>query len=141
MQRAGTCKHFNGMGLDHGKTCEAGVNYRAHVGGLDLGWCTRAPCIREGRARSTGEIVPCALYLEPTGEEIAASKAESEAHFETFKLSFPLIARVKKMQKGRNWSGVEECPACKGLLHLSHAASNGHVHGKCETENCLNWME
>ena len=36
---------------------------------------------------------------------------------------------------------VIECPVCKGRLHLSQSSYNGHVHGHCETENCLNWME
>ena len=36
---------------------------------------------------------------------------------------------------------VIECPACKGRLHLSQAAYNGHVWGKCETEGCVSWME
>lgn len=36
---------------------------------------------------------------------------------------------------------VVECPACKGRLHLSIAAYNGHVHGKCETDGCVAWME
>lgn len=36
---------------------------------------------------------------------------------------------------------VIECPVCKGRLHLSQSAYNGHVHGKCETEGCVSWME
>lgn len=36
---------------------------------------------------------------------------------------------------------VIECPKCKGRLHLSQAAYNGHVHGHCETKGCVSWME
>lgn len=36
---------------------------------------------------------------------------------------------------------VIECPACKGRLHLSQSGYNGHVHGHCETEGCVSWME
>ncbi len=36
---------------------------------------------------------------------------------------------------------VVECPICKGRLHLSQSAYNGHCHGKCETDNCVSWME
>jgi len=36
---------------------------------------------------------------------------------------------------------VIECPQCKGRLHLSQAAYNGHVHGHCETKGCVSWME
>jgi hypothetical protein len=28
-----------------------------------------------------------------------------------------------------------------GWLHLSQSAYNGHVHGKCETDDCVSWME
>lgn len=36
---------------------------------------------------------------------------------------------------------VVKCPICDGKLHLSQSSYNGHVHGKCETEGCLSWME
>lgn len=36
---------------------------------------------------------------------------------------------------------VIECPKCKGRLHLSQSSYNGHVHGRCETEDCVSWME
>ena len=36
---------------------------------------------------------------------------------------------------------VVECPVCKGRLHLSQSAYNGHVHSKCETRGCLSWTE
>ena len=39
------------------------------------------------------------------------------------------------------WQDMVECPVCKGKLHLSHAAVNGHVWGKCETAGCVEWME
>ena len=48
--------------------------------------------------------------------------------------------RVKgKPPKDR--TGVVECPICKGQLHLSQSAYNGHVWGKCETADCIAWME
>ncbi len=37
--------------------------------------------------------------------------------------------------------GKIECPKCKGELNYSRAKSNGHVWGKCKTENCLSWMQ
>jgi len=46
-----------------------------------------------------------------------------------------------KGKPATNRSEVVECPACKGRLHLSQAAYNGHVHGKCETDGCVSWME
>lgn len=53
----------------------------------------------------------------------------------------PLISRIKELHKGENWSGVDACPTCGAILHLTHAASNGHVHGHCETKGCVSFME
>jgi len=33
------------------------------------------------------------------------------------------------------------CPQCGGKLNYSIAKLNGHLWGKCETENCLSWMQ
>lgn len=38
-------------------------------------------------------------------------------------------------------SEVIQCPACNGRLHLSQAASNGHVRAKCKTNECVNFIE
>ena len=35
--------------------------------------------------------------------------------------------------------GKIKCPKCEGELHYTRA-KNGHVWGKCKTENCLSWM-
>jgi hypothetical protein len=51
------------------------------------------------------------------------------------------MARIKKEHKGENWQGVEECPVCKNKLQMTHAAYNGHTRGKCETPDCLSWIE
>jgi hypothetical protein len=37
--------------------------------------------------------------------------------------------------------GKIECPVCKGDLYWRRARINGHVWGKCKTENCLSWMQ
>ncbi|KKN46563.1 hypothetical protein LCGC14_0671570 [marine sediment metagenome] len=48
---------------------------------------------------------------------------------------------MKTIKDKTNARDSMECPLCKGVLHYTVAALNGHVHGKCETENCLGWME
>lgn len=53
----------------------------------------------------------------------------------------PIVSRVKEEYKGKDWSGKESCPVCQGTLHLSHSSYNGHVHGQCETDGCVAWME
>jgi len=49
--------------------------------------------------------------------------------------AFSLIAK----QEGNR--GKIECPKCEGDLHWSRASLNGHVWGKCKTENCLSWVQ
>lgn len=38
-------------------------------------------------------------------------------------------------------SGEIQCPVCAGRLQWARDASNGHLHGQCETERCLRWMQ
>ncbi|KAB1068191.1 hypothetical protein F6X51_27145 [Methylobacterium planeticum] len=38
-------------------------------------------------------------------------------------------------------SGEIPCPTCASRLHWARDASNGHVHGQCETDGCLRWMQ
>ena len=133
--KSGTCVHFTGM---QNKTCKAGVNYREHVGGPDFGWGCRMPCLTKYREEGW---MPCDKYQEPTEEQIAESDRLVKQFMDRMLLTFPLINKIKRDHKGQSWQGVEECPACKGKLHLSHAACNGHVWGKCETKGCLSWME
>ena len=43
--------------------------------------------------------------------------------------------------KVEGFKEVIECPSCWGRLHLSIAKRNGHVRGRCETPECVEWME
>lgn len=133
IQRVGRCAHYNGTIND---CCEAGINYRQHVGGPDYGWATRLPCLE----RRGLDVVPCDKCREPTPEEIA----ESAAWLEDAKKDMELICTVcseaqKRLPDGG--SEVVECPKCKGKLHISVANVNKHVWGKCETTDCLSWMQ
>lgn len=38
-------------------------------------------------------------------------------------------------------SGTIECPTCKGRLAWIRDRHNGHLHGECETDGCLRWMQ
>lgn len=144
----GCCKHLNGS--YHNDTCDAGVCYRDVTPNPDgHGSHFREPCRRhdpkdEHAMSVLADLGPqgtCAKYEEPTAEELAAEEAAVEAHIKKFELTLPLIAEVKKQHKGKAWAGLVKCPVCDGKLHLSHAAINGHVWGRCETEDCLAWME
>lgn len=136
MKKPGKCRFYNGT---VNETCEAGVNYRQLAGEPEFGWGTRLPCLAK---YATGpDVAKCTKREEPTPEEIAESEAELKKSMEQFNLALPLVASMKKKYKGQSASEIVECPVCKGKLHLTIAASNGHVWGKCLTLNCLSWIE
>lgn len=139
--RAGTCKHFSGTGLRDKECCHAGVEYRSLVGGPDLGWCTRLPCYRVTSFKPNGPVNPCEKYEEPSQEEIDACEKEVTESIARFMKTLPLIHAIKTEHRGKNAKGTKKCTACDGVLHYTHAACNGHVWGKCETDGCLSWME
>lgn len=138
LRRMETCRHFDGRSrLAGGETvCKAGIKYPD--GPL--------PCIRLLRADP------------PTIEQRRAqcssldchSRAEAEADYDDGEAHLAKTMRVlAAIVPWRTWTResrvskaeVIECPECKGKLHLSQSAYNGHVHGKCETEGCVAWME
>lgn len=41
----------------------------------------------------------------------------------------------------RGVRGTIECPKCGARLHYTISSYNGHVHGKCETQGCVSWMQ
>jgi hypothetical protein len=52
------------------------------------------------------------------------------------------ILEAYKIIRGKpDLAGIIKCPKCSGQLHYRVAKLNGHVHAKCQTENCLSWME
>lgn len=138
------CVHFNG--LQH-KTCRAGCVYDKMDEGRKIAYRSALPCFKPDAeelaklAEKGIEQASCEHRRFPTEEEIAAYEKEVNDHMAKMELALRVIAPIRKEQKGRNWSGVIECPCCKGRLHVSHAACNGHVHARCETEDCVSWME
>lgn len=67
--KPGTCKHFTGI---RNKVCAIGVAYSGFDG---------LPCFTDNKAHGQ-----CDKYAEPTAEELAADKAESDAaHAETMR--------------------------------------------------------
>jgi len=142
----GLCKHYNGS--FHNKTCDAGICYKEVTPDPDKPGCAlRRPCRTIPVFDSPSQLEEfakrgsCDKYQEPTEAEIAEYEAKVQSIVRNFEASLPLIGRVKKEHKGQDWRGVEECPICKGKVHLTHAKYNGHVHGKCETTDCLSFME
>jgi hypothetical protein len=91
----GHCKHY-GSAPGGKLTCAKGVDIRAHVGGKNLGWRTRTPCVTSGPYHDSANAVPCAMLELPTAEEVA----EAQAKF---------MRDVDAIMSGK-------CPACGATL-------------------------
>jgi len=127
-----TCKHFNGV---QNKTCKAGVVYddiEREKDGVPLS----LPCLKLGPR----EQASCSHFIEPSDEEYAEEGRRVEASMARMRTVMPVVAEWRK-KPPRGKGEIIECPACKGRLHLSQAASNGHVWGRCETAGCVSWIE
>lgn len=137
---AGWCIHYrSNRNLKPGQpnTCEAGVDYKAWHGTGHTRW----PCFLDDQGQSNPEAAHCPHLRRPTPEEIAAHEKWIEEQITKLGTVMTGIADWRRRHKGRSHSEIVECPACKGRLHLSIAAYNGHVHGHCESDDCVSWME
>lgn len=132
--RKGSCVHFTG--IQH-QACKEGICYDT-VRGLGL------PCIT-GNAPPSG--ITCPSYLEPTAEQIADWQAKRDASLDRMR---KVMLPVSEWRKAQAWSkrnkvsasGTVPCAACgSGTIHLSMAAYNGHVWGRCTTAGCVSWVE
>lgn len=133
LDRMTRCVHFNGI---QNEACKAGVNYRAMVGGEDLGWATRIPC----NGRTTGIRACCGELRLTTREEAEAAIARADASLERLRTCMTAIRA--KHGKARGLRGAMPCPTgCGGTLQYSIAGVNGHVWGQCSTPGCARWMQ
>jgi hypothetical protein len=136
--KKGSCIHYTGIQKD---CCRAGVNYEQLVGGKVIGWAMMLPCWTSTMAHAKNFTkVACAKYTEPTDAQIEERRTEIDAVMDRMRKVMPVVnVWRKRAPKGK--SEVIECPACAGRLHLVQSAYNGHVHGQCETADCVRWME
>lgn len=65
------CLHYEGI---QNEFCKAGINIRQHVGGPDLGWGLRTPCIKSNNVNT------CPLVQFPTQEEAEKHAREVQQH-------------------------------------------------------------
>lgn len=138
-------------------------NYCAHYapqpGGVKQDYCALGcdASMRMNNARLAGapNMTPCigghnmpgVLALCPKWERRSLEHAEARA--DSFERAMRRMAVVMpfvnewrtKPKPTHNRSEIVECPECKGKLHLTQSSYNGHVHGYCETKDCVSWME
>ncbi len=133
----GWCIHYRSS---HGgqtfTDCEAGVPFEKWDG---TKFAVR-PCFLD-KGHSKPDAMPCEHLRIPTTEEIAAHETWIEGRINVLGTVMKSIRPWRNAHKGQSAREVVECPACKGRLHLSISSYNGHVHGGCETDGCVSWME
>lgn len=109
--------------------------------GRDAGEPNMTPCIGGHKAKDV--LALCAKWERRSLERAEARADSITKHFEKIEIVFRVVKDWRTWTEANRVAKQEviECPACKGLLHLSQAAYNGHVHGHCETPDCVSWME
>lgn len=145
------CVHYHrdpekmfGKGVEK---CRAGVSYDelSRVGELGRTGCSlRLPCIRshhEPEGRRGQPLFECLKLQWPTAEESAEHEREADEAIDRLMACMPLLDGIRRNHKGQDWNGTAECSTCGKSLHLRHAACNGHIHGQCETVDCVSFME
>ena len=136
MKRKTKCRYFNGP--VHNKKCKAEIDYRQLVGGPDLGWMARLPCISNSPLRKQ-PLAKCNNFYPYSEDEILQQEKEMQERIMFLDKAF---GDIKKYAKDKNINGgIINCPKCTGPLHFSIAKINGHIWGRCETEGCLQWMQ
>ena len=124
-QIADKCIHFNG--LSH-QFCKAGINYESVKDRMKRPY--EIPCVKNTAFYGSY----CDKQQFRTDKEVEQELIEIE---DISVIAFVALAKIAELKEN---SGIIECPKCKGKLRYTRH-SNGHVWGKCETENCLSWLQ
>lgn len=134
------CTHYAPRpGLNRDDYCALGCDASKRMKeAREAGEPSMTPCIG-------GHTTPNVLKLCPKWERRSLEHAEKRADgiekaMTRMTLVMPVVSEWRD-KKPFGKSEVIECPACKGRLHLSQSSYNGHVHGRCETQGCVSWME
>lgn len=137
-QIARKCRHFNGLSSG---TCTAGVAYDSVKVPKESGRGLYLPCFKDEASHCA-----CEHQAFPSHEEVEAEVAESDSRFRRSMLARKAIVEHLGGPWKKGMAGVGgriDCPVCKQALALQFSRSgyNGHIHARCDTENCVAWME
>jgi hypothetical protein len=124
------CVHYEGRNIGSGKSVCAAGEPHCDVKGLN----------RPGIQGHLLDPHPCAKWQRASLESAIEWHESVEASIKRMTVVGPVVAAWRN-KPPRGKQEVIECPACSGRLHLSQSAYNGHVHGRCETPGCVDWME
>lgn len=114
------------------------------VGGNNLGMALRLPCsgrADDARLKQLGlSRVDCPKFEKKTAEEIEEEKASLQRAMDRMTKTIPWASEMKK-KHGRGFAGEDACPICSKRIRFTIADYNGHMHARCETADCVNFME
>lgn len=160
--KEGTCKNYSGLATDSRSgekdkkaKCGTGVvylevarpltteeliwhleNYPKH----DSTWTAifkRLPCHAENGLQDR-----CPHYCEPTTEELAEQEAATAKMVTDYMTTRKAITDyIKEQNLPKSCTGRLTCPICEQGEVLWSRASNGHIHARCTTAHCVEWME
>ncbi len=99
------------------------------------------PCI--GGHKTPNVLTICPKWQRRSLEYAEKRADDIEDMFRRMNVVGPVVTKWRTWSESNRVSKQEviECPACKGRLHLRQSSYNGHVRGKCETEDCVAWVE
>jgi hypothetical protein len=134
------CIHYAPKpGLKAGDYCAIGCDALKRMNNArQSGEPNMTPCI--GGHKTPNVMSLCPSWVRRSLEQAEKLADDFERAMERMEVSWPvIIAWRNKPPIGK--TEIIECPCCKGKLHLSQSAYNGHVCAQCETDDCLNWMQ
>jgi hypothetical protein len=135
----GHCVHFNGIQNDR---CKVGVRYHDLVGN-EAGCARRLPCTGVFKDEPNKAVCPKAEHLTREQAEQAVRDADKRCKqtLDAVKAAHA-DAESKNLRQGNGGVSSMDCPLkCGGTLRYSVASYNGHMHAKCDTKDCVSWME
>ena len=157
MIKRGYCYYFNGIDK---KECEAGYNYLEVARPLnrqEIYWHNENYSDSDVERTAIVKRIPCKAinkvdckgYREPTFGEILESKEKHERWFvkimgQTNRTRAVIIDYIKQNNAlNSDFSGQIPCPICKeGQVNFTYAgAYNQHIHARCDSSSCVQWME
>jgi hypothetical protein len=131
------CRHFNG--IQH-ECCKAGVNYEQLIEQEKY----RIPCLKTAIGLKRDPAL-CDKFSAMSREEAETSVDSSLRRSEKTMLAVDAAHKDAKRKGFKVGAGGQDscpCPTgCGGRLYYRVASINGHMHAKCETPNCVSWME
>lgn len=130
VKRDNWCRHRTAFDRDKFPVCKVGVDYHQFDGPFNT-----KPCLGE----SAEAKARCSQYSGWTAEEIAEREREVEASMNRIRAAITAIREAVGGKRGLG--GSIPCPTCSKPLHYSIARLNGHIHARCETPQCVSFME